>query len=386
MDSGLSHVRSMLGSEESSGISDKQVKDSLWYYYFDGEKAVAWLLEEKEKAGRKKEKAGESGSSFLSLSLVACVWPWSGLVWSGVVSGRAGVYARRRGRLDLQFPLVIRLLWVTLPFIRALKLILTSLSSLRSADDGSPAPFTLPPRPSRPTPAPLTALQKLSLARQNRGSSPLAQPPSSASAPTDDAASPQPKLSKLAQLAKDRADRAANASPTSSPSPAVSQPASEAPSTPTKPLSKLQQKMLAARQAKAVASPPPAANPSNSPPSSSNTLPTSPKPDLPPEPSAASLFFALPPSLAPSAPSSFASMLALPPSSIEKEAQAMEEKAKRFTALDLIGVGLEEGGEDELRRAFEGMSPDDVVLEKRKGTKLGSTGVAVGAGVGEAKA
>lgn len=59
MDSGLDHVRSLLGSAESSGITDKQVKDSLWYYYFDGEKAVGWLLEEKEKEAKRKEKAGE---------------------------------------------------------------------------------------------------------------------------------------------------------------------------------------------------------------------------------------------------------------------------------------------------------------------------------------
>jgi len=56
MDSGLDHVRSLLGDAGTSDLTDKQIKDSLWYYYFDAEKTVAWLIEEKEKAAKKAEK------------------------------------------------------------------------------------------------------------------------------------------------------------------------------------------------------------------------------------------------------------------------------------------------------------------------------------------
>lgn len=62
MDSGLAHVRSLLGPAESSGYSDKEIKDSLWYYYFEADKVVNWLLEERAKA--EKKKTGKSSFFF----------------------------------------------------------------------------------------------------------------------------------------------------------------------------------------------------------------------------------------------------------------------------------------------------------------------------------
>ena len=56
MDSGFDHVRSILGDADASSVTDHQIKESLWHYYFDGEKTVAWLLEEKEKERKRIEK------------------------------------------------------------------------------------------------------------------------------------------------------------------------------------------------------------------------------------------------------------------------------------------------------------------------------------------
>lgn len=71
MDSGFDHVRSILGDEDAADVTDHKIKESLWHYYFDGEKTVAWLLEEKEKAQKKKEKKnGELNLSCLSIRSV----------------------------------------------------------------------------------------------------------------------------------------------------------------------------------------------------------------------------------------------------------------------------------------------------------------------------
>lgn len=42
MMTGLSNAQAVLGP--SSTFSDKEIKDSLWHYYFDVDKAVTWLL------------------------------------------------------------------------------------------------------------------------------------------------------------------------------------------------------------------------------------------------------------------------------------------------------------------------------------------------------
>jgi len=38
----LSEVRELLG--EQHNIPDQEIRETLWYYYFDLEKTVAWLL------------------------------------------------------------------------------------------------------------------------------------------------------------------------------------------------------------------------------------------------------------------------------------------------------------------------------------------------------
>jgi hypothetical protein len=38
----LNEVRQLLGDHHD--IPDKEIRETLWYYYFDLEKSVAWLL------------------------------------------------------------------------------------------------------------------------------------------------------------------------------------------------------------------------------------------------------------------------------------------------------------------------------------------------------
>lgn len=60
--SGLSSVQSVLGP--TSGVSDKEIKDALWYYYFDEEKAISYLLDQQHKKNAAREKA-EAGKRVL---------------------------------------------------------------------------------------------------------------------------------------------------------------------------------------------------------------------------------------------------------------------------------------------------------------------------------
>ncbi|RDB20476.1 HBS1-like protein [Hypsizygus marmoreus] len=46
---GLEHVRAVLGGEEVSGLSDKDIKDALWEYFFDQEQTIQWALEEQQR-------------------------------------------------------------------------------------------------------------------------------------------------------------------------------------------------------------------------------------------------------------------------------------------------------------------------------------------------
>ena len=41
---GLEHLRDMLGDEKHSLISDADIKETLYHYYFDIEKSTAYLL------------------------------------------------------------------------------------------------------------------------------------------------------------------------------------------------------------------------------------------------------------------------------------------------------------------------------------------------------
>lgn len=63
--SGLSSVQSVLGP--TSGVTDKEIKDALWYYYFDQEKTIAYLLDQQHKKSVAKEKA-EAGELFHAIS------------------------------------------------------------------------------------------------------------------------------------------------------------------------------------------------------------------------------------------------------------------------------------------------------------------------------
>ncbi|KAH9927122.1 HBS1 N-terminus-domain-containing protein [Epithele typhae] len=47
--SGLEHIRAILGDEKHSPITDAEIKDALYHYYFDVEKSAAYLIEEQER-------------------------------------------------------------------------------------------------------------------------------------------------------------------------------------------------------------------------------------------------------------------------------------------------------------------------------------------------
>lgn len=56
----MAQVQEILGPEQQSGFTDRELKDALWDAYFDVEQAVGALMEEKNKReAREKKKAGE---------------------------------------------------------------------------------------------------------------------------------------------------------------------------------------------------------------------------------------------------------------------------------------------------------------------------------------
>ena len=44
MMNGLEHIRNMIGDEDTSKISDADITDALYHYFFDVDQATAWLL------------------------------------------------------------------------------------------------------------------------------------------------------------------------------------------------------------------------------------------------------------------------------------------------------------------------------------------------------
>ncbi|KAI6004125.1 HBS1 N-terminus-domain-containing protein [Pisolithus albus] len=56
LESGLTHVRAIMGDEAISALDDGVIKDALWEHYFDVEKAVAWLYEEQGRRIAAKER------------------------------------------------------------------------------------------------------------------------------------------------------------------------------------------------------------------------------------------------------------------------------------------------------------------------------------------
>ncbi|CAL1701559.1 unnamed protein product [Somion occarium] len=63
--SGLDHIRATVGSQEQSGLSDKEIKDTLYHYFFNVEQSINYLLEaqtrkiaaRERKAAKEREKA-----------------------------------------------------------------------------------------------------------------------------------------------------------------------------------------------------------------------------------------------------------------------------------------------------------------------------------------
>ncbi|OBZ76119.1 HBS1-like protein [Grifola frondosa] len=49
MINGLEQIRTTIGSAEESGLSDADIKEALYHYYFDVQRSVAWLLEEQDR-------------------------------------------------------------------------------------------------------------------------------------------------------------------------------------------------------------------------------------------------------------------------------------------------------------------------------------------------
>lgn len=44
MMNGLEHIRNMIGDAEASKLSDEDIAEALYHYFFDVEQATAWLL------------------------------------------------------------------------------------------------------------------------------------------------------------------------------------------------------------------------------------------------------------------------------------------------------------------------------------------------------
>ncbi|KIJ70437.1 hypothetical protein HYDPIDRAFT_172255 [Hydnomerulius pinastri MD-312] len=70
MESGLEHIRAVMGDEAASGLDDEIIKDTLWQFYFDIEQSIGWLYEEQERRAAAKERKGRCISSHLSPPLL----------------------------------------------------------------------------------------------------------------------------------------------------------------------------------------------------------------------------------------------------------------------------------------------------------------------------
>ncbi|KAF9534968.1 hypothetical protein CPB83DRAFT_223685 [Crepidotus variabilis] len=61
LNDGLEQIRLVIGGEDTTGLSDQSIKDALWEYYFDAEKALHWALEEQQRRSIAKERKGPWG-------------------------------------------------------------------------------------------------------------------------------------------------------------------------------------------------------------------------------------------------------------------------------------------------------------------------------------
>ncbi|WRT67352.1 uncharacterized protein IL334_004323 [Kwoniella shivajii] len=285
-------------------ISDDAIADSLWHYWFDVEKAVGWLKQDHEKKGE---------APPCSLQPTPKEQP------------------RRRPKNLLPQS--------------------TSLST------NSPQP-------------PLTALQRLSLSRKQASSSPSpSQPPIPiiSAGTAEDGTKPMSKLALLAQKRKEAAAQAANTAPDTPQTPSKATSASipadvgqrSTSQSASKPLSKLAQKMAAARVAREEASSKMDITPSDA--ITMEVDQTSPT-DIPSQESANDIF----PSFTPSpktrntAPSTFFSILT---------STSSFDSSKDETGITNLHVPLATDI-SELTKRFEqafAESPDEIVLRKRQG-------------------
>ncbi|KAI0356515.1 hypothetical protein OH77DRAFT_1535381 [Trametes cingulata] len=58
---GLEHIRATLGDERQSALTDQEIKDSLYEYYFDVEQAISDLLEKQERKFAARERQDSDG-------------------------------------------------------------------------------------------------------------------------------------------------------------------------------------------------------------------------------------------------------------------------------------------------------------------------------------
>lgn len=329
-------------------ISDDAIRDSLWHYWFDVDKTVAWLRKEWEKKGKSisiptilSECAQASNLGLPAEWTPGDASPPEELLPTPEQKPRPRPRRRRKAA-----PKVV---------------------AQPQAPAGSPQP-------------PLTALQRLSLARKqaaagSASASALSTPASSATsslAPTrggspapDAATKPMSKLALLAQKRREAAaaKEASSASTTSTvPTPVTSPPPqAEAPeAAPAKPLSKLAQKMAAARAARADA----ALRSAND----GSPAPTTPVPEGPPQPEepedeVSALFSVIVPTKTSAAPSTFFSMLTKPAVELPLD------KQPSLAHMHIAVRGDLAAAEQRVREAFgPGVeSPDDIILRKQEG-------------------
>lgn len=86
---GTISVREALG-DDVPGITDKDIQEALWHYFYDVEKSVNYLLQSrtaKKETGKKKAKGG---SLFSHLELGDMAWRRNGLEGAG--AGMGGSY------------------------------------------------------------------------------------------------------------------------------------------------------------------------------------------------------------------------------------------------------------------------------------------------------
>ncbi|KAE8269739.1 hypothetical protein A4X09_0g2593 [Tilletia walkeri] len=284
---------------------------------------------------------------------------------------------------------------------------------------------SLPPPPTSEPPKPMTALQRLAAARQAKRQTAT---PAPAVAPASQAPAPKSKLAALvaARSSAGKASVSASTSPTPAPAPASSTPTAS--TTDKKPLSRLQQKIQAAQEAKAKDAAAKASGTSEG--TQAVAMEIVEEPPLSSEQAAAtyarthlasglaigSLFPV--PSVQQSLPRSFDQMqIDDEPASVAEEQyvsaasvavtfgpsllvagskphigngpSASDESHKRLPRL-FPGIAVRQDSEAgskmaNLRAAFDGPSPDDKVMQAREGTRLGA-GIRPGPGKAAATA